>query len=96
MYISYICIRVPCACFWTCVFVSLCVFFSFCPVAPLAWRVSSVIPCPWATDQSSRADSPPAGAGLIKEPPTDPGSVIKTCIHLDNGEPFLIKVVSLL
>lgn len=71
-------------------------FFLFCPVAPLAWRVSSVIPCPWATDQSSRADSPPAGAGLIKEPPTDPGSVIKTCIRLDNGEPFLIKVVSLL
>lgn len=58
-------------------------FFFFCPEAPLAWCVSSVIPCPWATDQSSRADSLPAGVGLIKEPQTDPGSAIKTHIHSD-------------
>lgn len=46
----------------------VCVFY---PMAPLAECVSSVIPCPWATDQSSGADSLPAGEGLIKEPQTD-------------------------
>lgn len=63
------CMRHAGVCFWL--------------AAPLARCVSSVIPCPWATDQSSRADSLPAGAGLIKEAQTDPGFVIKTRIHSD-------------
>lgn len=75
----HVCVCV-CVCVWTCVFVRVC---AFCPVAPLAQCVSSVILCPWATDQSSHADSLPAGVGLIKELQTDPGSVIKTHIHSD-------------
>lgn len=68
-------------CICVCLDMFVCVF---CPVAALARCVSSVIPCPWATDQSSHADSLPAGVGLIKELQTDPGSVIKT-------HPFRLK-----
>lgn len=72
---------VPAVCVRACLDAFACVFL--CPVAPLAWCVSGVIPCPRATDQRGSADSFPAGVGLIKEPQTNPGSVIKTHIHSD-------------
>lgn len=75
------CMRHAGVCFWL--------------AAPLARCVSSVIPCPWATDQSSRADSLPAGAGLIKEAQTDPGlkhASIQTKASLRNqGCGFVVK-----
>lgn len=76
------CTTFLCVCVQTC----LCVF---CPVALLARCVSSVIPCPWATDQSNHTDSLPAGVGLIKGLQTDPGSVFKT-------HPLSVKQASLI